>query len=64
MTSLFRTSLKEGIFGVVMLLVTAALFATFGQFRTASDNRYTAMFDDVSSLITAACGNRFGSSIR
>ena len=50
MTSLFRTSLKVGIFGVVMLLVTAALFATFGQFRTASDNRYTAMFDDVSSL--------------
>lgn len=50
MTSLFRTSLKVGIFGVVMLLVTAALFATFGQFRTASDNRYSAVFDDVSSL--------------
>jgi len=50
MTSLFRTSLKVGIFGVVMLLVTAALFATFGQFRTASDNRYAAVFDDASSL--------------
>lgn len=50
MTSLWRTSLKVGIFGVVMLLVTAALFATFGQFRTATDNRYSAVFDDVSSL--------------
>lgn len=48
--NLRATGIKVGVFIVAMLMVTAALFAIFGQFRTASDNRYTAVFDDVSSL--------------
>ena len=50
MTSLRVTGLKVGVFMVVMLLITVGLFAAFGQFRTGSDNRYSAVFDDVSSL--------------
>lgn len=50
MINLRTTGIKVGIFIVVMLMVTGLLFAIFGQFRTASDNRYSAIFDDVSSL--------------
>ena len=50
MTSLRRTSLKVGIFAVVMLMVTFILFAIFGEFRGGAQNKYTAVFDDVSSL--------------
>jgi len=50
MTSLRSTSLKVGIFAVVMLMVTFILFAIFGEFRGGAQNKYTAVFDDVSSL--------------
>lgn len=50
MTSTRTTGIKVGIFMVVMLLITAALFAVFGQFRAGSDNRYAAVFTDASSL--------------
>ena len=50
MTSLRSTSLKVGIFAVVMLMVTFILFAIFGEFRGSAQNKYTAVFDDVSSL--------------
>lgn len=50
MTSLRDTGIKVGIFMVVMLMVTAALFAIFGQYRGGPENSYTAIFDDVSSL--------------
>lgn len=50
MTSLSRTSAKVGIFIAVMLLMTAALFAIFAQYRSDTDNRYSAVFDDVSNL--------------
>jgi phospholipid/cholesterol/gamma-HCH transport system substrate-binding protein len=44
------TAVKFGAFGVVMILLTAALFAIFGQYRTGSANGYSAVFTDVSSL--------------
>lgn len=50
MTSLRRTSIKVGIFGIVMLMVTAVLFAIFGQFRGGAESKYSAIFTDVSSL--------------
>jgi phospholipid/cholesterol/gamma-HCH transport system substrate-binding protein len=50
MTALWKTLLKVGVFGVVMILMTAALFAIFGQYRTGSDNDYSAVFADASSL--------------
>lgn len=50
MTSLSRTSAKVGIFIAVMLLMTAALFAIFAQYRSETDNRYSAVFEDVSNL--------------
>lgn len=50
MTSLRNTGIKVGIFMVVMILITIGLFDIFGQFRTGSDNRYTAVFTDASSL--------------
>jgi len=34
-----------------MLLLTAALFAIFGQYRTSSTNTYSALFRDASSLL-------------
>lgn len=52
MTALWKTILKVGIFGVVMILMTAALFAIFGQYRSGSDNSYSAVFADASSLKT------------
>jgi phospholipid/cholesterol/gamma-HCH transport system substrate-binding protein len=50
MTALWKTLLKVGIFGVVMILLTASLFAIFGQYRSGSDNSYSALFADASSL--------------
>ncbi len=50
MTSLRNTGIKVGVFMVVMILITIGLFATFGQFRTGSDNPYSAVFTDASSL--------------
>ena len=50
MINLRTTGLKIGIFMVVMLMLTAALFAIFGQYRGGAESRYTAIFDDVSSL--------------
>lgn len=50
MINLRTTGLKIGIFMVVMLMFTAALFAIFGQYRGGAENTYTAIFDDVSSL--------------
>jgi phospholipid/cholesterol/gamma-HCH transport system substrate-binding protein len=50
MTSLRSTSIKVGIFGIVMLLMTAALFAIFSQYRAGPESKYTAIFEDVSSL--------------
>ena len=38
MTALWKTIVKVGVFGVVMTLLTVALFAIFGQYRTGSDN--------------------------
>lgn len=46
------TVIKLSVFGAVMLLLTAALFAIFGQYRTGSANAYSAVFTDVSSLKT------------
>ena len=50
MRNLSRTTVKVGIFVAVMLLLTGALFAIFAQYRGASDNRYSAVFEDASSL--------------
>jgi phospholipid/cholesterol/gamma-HCH transport system substrate-binding protein len=50
MTALWKTLVKVGAFGVVMTLLTAALFAIFGQYRSGSDNSYSAVFADASSL--------------
>lgn len=50
MTGLGRTAVKFGVFAVVMVLLSAALFAIFGQYRTGSANGYSAVFTDASSL--------------
>jgi len=50
MTALWKTVLKIGAFGVVMVLLTAALFFIFGQYRTGSVFNYSAVFTDASSL--------------
>lgn len=50
MKPLRGTGIKVGIFMAVMLVVTAALFTIFGQFRGGPESTYTAVFDDVSSL--------------
>jgi phospholipid/cholesterol/gamma-HCH transport system substrate-binding protein len=50
MTALWKTLVKVGVFGVVMTLLTVALFAIFGQYRSGSDNSYSAVFTDASSL--------------
>ncbi len=50
MTALWKTILKVGVFGIVMLLLTGVLFAIFGQYRSGSDNTYSAVFTDASSL--------------
>lgn len=51
MTGSYRaTILKLGVFAVVMVLISAALFFIFGQYRTGPTNGYTATFTDVSRL--------------
>jgi phospholipid/cholesterol/gamma-HCH transport system substrate-binding protein len=50
MKPLRGTGVKVAIFMAVMLLLTAALFAIFAQYRGGAQNTYTAVFDDVSSL--------------
>jgi phospholipid/cholesterol/gamma-HCH transport system substrate-binding protein len=50
MRSLRSTSIKVGIFGIVMLLMTVALFAIFSQYRGGPDTKYSAVFEDASSL--------------
>jgi phospholipid/cholesterol/gamma-HCH transport system substrate-binding protein len=57
MSAANRTAVKVGVFVLAMLMVTAALFAIFGQYRVASSNSYSAVFADVSSL-------RAGDSVR
>ena len=42
--------LKFGIFAAIMVVLTGALFAIFGQYRTGSTNSYSAVFADASSL--------------
>jgi phospholipid/cholesterol/gamma-HCH transport system substrate-binding protein len=44
------TAIKFTVFGVVMTLLTAALFAIFGQYRTGSVSDYSAVFADASSV--------------
>lgn len=50
MTSLWKTIVKVGVFGTVMVLLTISLFAIFGQYRSGSTNDYSAVFADASSL--------------
>ena len=50
MTRTWSTGLKFGVFGAVMLLLTAALFAIFGEYRGGSATKYSAVFKDVSDL--------------
>lgn len=44
------TLIKFGTFAVVMSVLTALLFVTFGQYRTGSTNSYSAVFTDASRL--------------
>jgi phospholipid/cholesterol/gamma-HCH transport system substrate-binding protein len=44
------TAAKFAAFGVTMLVLTAALFAILGQYRSGSANTYSAVFKDASSL--------------
>jgi phospholipid/cholesterol/gamma-HCH transport system substrate-binding protein len=46
------TVVRLGAFVIVMLTLTACLFAVFGEYRSGSTNEYSAVFDDVSSLRT------------
>ena len=50
MTGLTRTAIKFGVFGIVMVLLTTALFFIFGQYRTGSTAGYSAIFADASRL--------------
>lgn len=50
MRRLGPTALKFGAFATVMALLTAALFAIFGQYRAGSANAYSAVFTDASSV--------------
>ena len=50
MKPLRGTGIKVAIFMVVMLMVTAALFAIFAQYRGGPQNTYSAVFADASSL--------------
>jgi phospholipid/cholesterol/gamma-HCH transport system substrate-binding protein len=42
--------IKFGAFAVVMIVLTVVLFFIFGQYRTGSTTRYSALFTDVSRL--------------
>lgn len=50
MTRSAGTAIKFGVFGIIMLMLTAALFAILGQYRTGSTAGYSAVFGDASSL--------------
>jgi phospholipid/cholesterol/gamma-HCH transport system substrate-binding protein len=58
------TAIKFGVFVGVMVLLSAALFAMFGQYRSGSTNDYSAMFTDASNLKSGdsvrAAGIRIG----
>ena len=47
-----RTLVKFGIFAAVMLMLSAALFFIFGQFRNGPTHGYSAIFADASQLKT------------
>ncbi|UMB70487.1 MCE family protein [Mycobacterium paraterrae] len=55
--SLRATLIKFGAFAVVMSVLTAFLFFTFGQYRTGAVTGYSAVFNDASRL-------RAGDSVR
>jgi len=48
--SLRATLVKFGVFAVVMSVLTAFLFFTFGQYRTGAVTGYSALFNDASRL--------------
>jgi len=52
MKRLAWTLLKFGAFAAVMLVLTASLFAVFGEYRSGSTAGYSALFNDVSDLRT------------
>ena len=45
-----RVGLKFGLFVVVMLIITAGMFAVFGQYRSGSTTAYSGVFSNISSL--------------
>ena len=49
-SSLGPTLVKFGVFAVVMSVLTAFLFFTFGQYRTGAVTGYSALFNDASRL--------------
>jgi phospholipid/cholesterol/gamma-HCH transport system substrate-binding protein len=57
MSGVWKSATKFGAFGVVMVVLTAALFAIFGQYRGGAADGYSAVFADASSL-------RGGDSVR
>jgi phospholipid/cholesterol/gamma-HCH transport system substrate-binding protein len=50
MTRSVGTLIKFAIFGVVMTVLTAFLFAVFGESRTGATDKYSAVFKDASRL--------------
>lgn len=50
MSSLSKTALKFGAFGLTMVVLTAGLFAIFSQYRSGSTAGYSAVFEDSSSI--------------
>jgi phospholipid/cholesterol/gamma-HCH transport system substrate-binding protein len=50
MTGSTRTIIKFTAFALVMVMLTAFLFLTFGQYRTGSTTGYSAVFADASRL--------------
>src|SRR5690625_3052746 len=50
MSGLTKTAAKLAAFGLTMVLLTAALFVIFSQYRSGSTNAYSAASNDVSSL--------------
>lgn len=57
MTGSYRTLIKFSVFAVVMVALTALLFAVFAEVRTGSTSDYSAVFKDASRL-------KSGSSVR
>ena len=52
MTGSLRMTVKFTAFALVMTVLTAILFAIFGQYRTGSTTTYSAVFGDVSAIKT------------